>query len=152
MSTYENQSKFDENLFKLAEIISEYQKINRVKKIPRKGYKCTGFIKICPVPRILTKFLGLEEGIKLSKVCVNNDLLITFHQIGVFDGMHFNLTKQVIQELELDEKYIDTVKNLNGFNTLFNALYEEPMVPIQISSYIFFYTGNFYDHIKYTSI
>ena len=82
---------------------------------------------------------------------VNRDLLIAFHQIGVFDGMHFNLTKQVIQELELDKKYIDTVKNLNGFNTLFKTFYEETMIPIQISSYMFFYTGNFYDHTKYIS-
>jgi hypothetical protein len=130
MVTYDNLSKFNENRSKLAKINSEYQKIIRGKKIPRKGYKCTGFIKICPVPRVLTKFLGLEEGVKLSKVRVNHDLLFTLFQIGVFDGMHFNLTKQVIQELELDEKYIDTVKNLNDFNTIFKTFYEEPIITI----------------------
>ena len=103
---------------------SHDDEIKRVKKEKpkRKGNKDGGFNKESPVPPKLVKYLGLEEGIELSRPKVMSLLNDKFKTEGLKKGQITTLDKNTSKLLEKDE---NREIKFTGFQSFLKEFYDE---------------------------
>ena len=103
---------------------SHDDEIKRVKKEKpkRKGNKNGGFNKESPVPPKLVKYLGLEEGIELSRPKVMSLLNDKFKTEGLKQGKITTLDKNTSKLLEKDE---NREIKFTGFQSFLKEFYDE---------------------------
>ena len=103
---------------------SHDDEIKRVvkQKPKRKGNKEGGFNKESPVPSKLVKYLGLEEGIELSRPKVMSLLNDKFKTEGLKQGQITTLDKNASNLLDKDENH--EIK-FTGFQSFLKEFYDE---------------------------
>lgn len=82
-----------------------------------------GFCKDAPVPEILIKFIGLEPGaiMKRPKVlsALNNKLI----SLGLKKGQNTILNKEAVNELKLDDSYVNRIIEFGQLQTFLKGFY-----------------------------
>ena len=103
---------------------SHDDEIKRVKKEKpkRKGNKDGGFNKETPVPPKLIKYLGLEEGIELSRPKVMSLLNDKFKTEGLKKGQITTLDKNTSKLLDKD---VNREIKFTGFQSFLKEFYDE---------------------------
>ena len=91
-------------------------------KPKRKGNKDGGFNKLVPVPPKLIKYLGLEEGILMSRPKVMSALNDKFKELGLKDGQKTVLDKESSKALGKEK---GRVIEFTGFQSFLKEFYEE---------------------------
>jgi len=91
-------------------------------KPKRKGNKEGGFNKLVPVPPKLIKYLGLEEGILMSRPKVMSALNDKFKELGLKDGQKTVLDKESSKALGKEK---GRVIEFTGFQSFLKEFYEE---------------------------
>jgi len=107
---------------------SHDDEIKRVGKLKpkRKGNKDGGFNKETPVPPKLIKYLGLEEGIELSRPKVMSLLNDKFKTDGLKNGQITILDKNTAKSLEKEE---NREIKFTGFQSFLKEFYDEAFQP-----------------------
>ena len=103
---------------------SHVDEVNKAakEKPKRKGNKDGGFNKLVPVPPKLIKYLGLEEGILMSRPKVMSALNDKFKDSGLKEGQKTILDKETAKALGKEK---GRVIEFTGFQSFLKEFYEE---------------------------
>jgi hypothetical protein len=100
-----------------------YTKNNSKKKSNYKGNINGGFNKSTLVPQVLINFLNLENDIELSRPKVGSLLTNKLKELGLKNGQYINLNLDIIKVLNLDESYLNPIKQTH-FQTFLATFYK----------------------------
>lgn len=120
---YENERKRNIILKKIPKSHNDSIIKTRKEKPKRKGNVNGGFCKDQPVPKILIKFIGLEEGITMKRPQVMSALSNKLISLGLKQGQNTILDKQAVKLLELDSSYIGKIIKFGEFQTFLKGFY-----------------------------
>jgi hypothetical protein len=113
--------KFEKNI---DNIVVKMSKLYGKKKSKTKNTNINcGFNKEVPVPQLLIDFLELEETI-LPRPKVGSLLTQKFKELGLKTGQYIKLDQDTIKKLELDESYLEQIKQTH-FQTLLATFYKK---------------------------
>jgi hypothetical protein len=112
--------KYEKNI---DNIVNKMTKLHGKKNKTRKSISNNGFNKEVPVPEILINFLNLDSTI-LSRPKVGSLLTQKFKELGLKTGQYIQLDKDTINKLELDDSYLEPIKQ-TYFQTLLATFYKK---------------------------
>ena len=95
----------------------------RKEKPKRKGNVNGGFCKEQPVPDLLIKFIGLEQGVIMKRPQVMSVLSNKLTELKLKKGQDTILDKAAVKALELDKSYEGKVIKFGEFQTFLKSFY-----------------------------
>ena len=114
-----NKKKVERELFNLTKRLPKLQQSELAtaskQKRKRKGPNNGGFNKSVPVPKILVKYLNLDEGTELSRPKVMSLLSTKFKEKGLKDGKKIILDKKAAKVFGKKSGYVIEFKDQQPF-------------------------------------
>ena len=118
------KSEIEKNNYLLISKLEKiYAKNFEKKKTDHKRNSTGGFNKQTLVPQVLINFLNLEDNCELSRPKVGSLLTNKLKELGLKDGQYINLDLDTITKLELDESYLEPIKQ-TYFQTFLASFYK----------------------------
>jgi hypothetical protein len=114
--------KFEKNIDSIIVKMSKLYSKNSKSKTKKTNNNC-GFNKEVPVPQVLIDFLELEETI-LPRPKVGSLLTQKFKELGLKTGQFIKLDEDTIEQLGLDESYLEPIKQTH-FQTMLATFYKK---------------------------
>jgi len=114
--------KFEKNIDSIIVKMSKLYSKNSKSKTKKTNVN-SGFNKEVPVPQVLIDFLELEETI-LPRPKVGSLLTQKFKELGLKTGQFIKLDEDTIEQLGLDESYLEPIKQTH-FQTMLATFYKK---------------------------
>jgi hypothetical protein len=116
--------KFEKNIdIVVNKMIKLHEKNSNKKPSVKKENTNCGFNKEVPVPPVLIDFLELKETV-LTRPKVGSLLTKKFKELGLKTGQYIQLDEDTINQLGLDETYLEPIKQ-TYFQTLLATFYKK---------------------------